>query len=415
MIIHYLSASRLKKYLQCTEAYYQAYENKVRSDAIHLRFGTMIHTVFERWFQEDKDILEIYEEEWRQSDVVDLQFYKDGIEMVENFTTYTDKNKILSLGFEQVFAINIKDNTVVDTSGVDFSDYGQMKEFLKKLEEDDNPYIYGFIDRIDYNPDTDTLYIVDYKTSRIALTRNEADVDEQLSMYALVASYLYPEYENVVLQLQYVRLGEFVSTTRTDEEKETFKNWLIHMYYQIKNDVSPKATLNKYCGWCDARQGCYAYQELINLDTRTEKVDGEEVAVSNEDAKKFLKEFPTVEELEFEHLGEQLEKVNAYLKILDGRKKEIEARFKGELKATDNAPIQTSKGEYTVRNNPRKAYDVSTVITAFPTQFDRLLSVKKSDVDKLAKNDPEIQEMLDATSETYYISPVLKRTKKKGD
>jgi hypothetical protein len=393
MIIHYLSASRLKKYLQCTESYHQIYENKVRSDAVHLRFGTMIHKVFERWFQEEKDIIEIYEEEWRKADVVDLQYYKDGIEIVQNFVTYTDKDKIVSLGFEYPFAINIEDDIVVDTSGIDFNDSEQVKEFLKVLEEDEKPYIFGFIDRIDYNPDNDTLYIVDYKTSRIALTKSEADVDEQLSMYDLVASYIFPEYENVVLQLQYVRLGEFVSTTRTPEEREIFKKWLIHMYYQIKNDVSPKQTINKYCGWCDARHGCTAYQELIH---------GEHV---DEDVKA----------LEFEQLDEELEKVNTYLKILDGRKKEIEARFKEELKATDNEPIKTSKSELYVRNNVRKTYDVSTVITAFPNQFEKLLSVKKQDVDKLAKDNPEIQQMLDETAETYFISPTLQRRKVKGD
>lgn len=391
MIIHYLSASRLKKYLQCSESYYQTYENKVRSDAVHLRFGVMIHKVFERWFQEDKDIHEIYEEEWRQADVVDLQYYKDGIEMIGNFTTYTDKREILSLGFEYAFAINIEDDIVIDTSSVDFNNLDEMKAFLKTLEEDDKPYIFGYIDRIDYNPDNDTLYIVDYKTSRIALTKSEADVDEQLSMYALVSKYIFPEYDNVILQLQYVRLGEFVSTTRTDEELEQFKNWLIHMYHQIKNDVSPKPTINKYCGWCDSRHGCTAYQELIH----GEPVDDD------------------VKELEFTELDTELEKVNAHIKILKGRKAEIEAKFKKELKSTDNAPIRVTGGELYVTNNPRKSYDVSTVITAFPSKFDRLLSVNKSEVDKLAKDEPEIQQMLEDTAETYFISPTLRRKKVK--
>jgi hypothetical protein len=101
------------------------------------------------------------------------------------------------------------------------------------------------------------------------------------------------------------------------------------------------------------------------------------------------------------------------LKILDGRKKEIEARFKEELKATDNTPIKTSKGEFTVRNNARKTYDVATVINAFPENFDKLLSVKKGDVDKLAKGDEEILRMLDETAETYFISPTLTRKKAK--
>jgi hypothetical protein len=391
LIIHYLSASRLKKYLQCTEAYYQAYENKVRSEAVHLRFGTMVHKVFERWFQEEKDILEIYEEEWRVHDVVDPEYYKDGIEIVQNFADSTDRDATMSLGFEYAFAINIVTDEVIDTTGVDFDDREQAKEFLSKLEEDDSPYIFGFIDRVDYDMDTDTLHIIDYKTSRIALTKSEADVDEQLSMYALVAKYLFPEYDNVLLELDYVRLGEKVRSFRTDEELVVFKDWLIHMYHQIKNDVSPKPTLNKYCGWCDSRQGCSAYQELIH---------GELEDFSAED---------------FENLDGELEDVNIKIKILTGRKKEIEGQFKEELKRTDNTPIDVGGSERYVANNARVNYDVSTVITAFPDKFDGLLSVKKKEVDTLAKGNPEILEMLAETAEKYYISPTLRKKKKKED
>lgn len=391
MIIHYLSASRLKTYLQCSEKYFQTYENHVRSDAVHLRFGTMIHKVFERWFQEDKDIREIFEEEWRQSDVVDLQYYKDGIEIVENFQEDNDKNSIMAIGFEVPFAINIEDDIAVNLDDVDFGNIDEVRALLKKLEEDDKPYIYGFIDRIDIMEDG-SLKIRDYKTSRVAITKAEADVDEQLSMYALVAKYLYPEFENVILELDYVRLQERVSSFRTDGELATFKDWLIHMYHQIKNDVSPLATINKYCGWCDARHGCVAYQELTNVE------DGES----------------EIEKLkEFEDLDTQLEKINAYIKVLYGRKGEIEEAFKSELKKTDNAPIKVNGGERYVTNNKRKSYDVSTVITAFPENFDRLLSVNKGDVDKLAKGNDEIQQMLDETAETYFIAPTLRRKKVK--
>src|SRR5690606_7169291 len=147
MIIHYLSASRLKTYMQCTEKYHQTYEKGVKSDAVHLRFGTMVHKVLERWFQEDKDILDIYEEEWRQHDVVDPQYYKEGIEIVKNFSDRTDKDSTVSIGFELPFAIDIENNIVVDLNGIDFDNPEEAKEFLKKLEEDDNPYIFGFIDR----------------------------------------------------------------------------------------------------------------------------------------------------------------------------------------------------------------------------------------------------------------------------
>jgi hypothetical protein len=402
MIIHYLSASRLKKYLQCTEAYHQAYENKVRGDAVHLRFGTMVHKVFERWFQEDKDILEIYEEEWRNHDVVDLQYYKDGIEMVKNFAEDTDKDNLTTLGYEFAFAINILDDVVVDTSGTDFNDYKQVKKFLKTLEEDDKPYIFGFIDRIDYNPNNDTLYIVDYKTSRMALTRDEASTDEQLSMYALVAQYLFPEQESVVLELNYVRLRDKVRTTRTPEELATFKDWLISMYHIIKNDVSPKATLNKYCGWCDAKAGCSAYQEAINTDVESE-----------EEKEKVQREFPLLEEMTPEEMDTQLEKVNAFIKFLAGRKDEIEKKFKEDLRNSDNSPINVGSHERYVTNNARINYDISTVISLFPEEFEKLLSVKKAEVDKLAKGNPDIQQLLEETGERYYISPTLRKKKSK--
>lgn len=388
MIIHYLSASRLKTYLQCSEKYYQAYEKKIRSDAVHLRFGTMIHSVFERWFQENKDILEIYEEEWKLHDVVDPQYYKEGIEMVKNFVEDTDKDEhIVTIGLEQAFAINIEDNIILDVSEY----YVNAKAFLKTLEEDDKPYIFGFIDRIDYHIVNDILKIVDYKTSRIALSQDEADEDVQLSMYALVARYLFPEYSSTIMELHYVRLRDKVQTTRTDEQLDEFRNWLINMYHIIKNDVSPKPTINRYCGWCDSRQGCVAYQEL--LKTTPKDLD--------------------VQALEFEQLDKELEDVNTFIKILDGRKKEIVTRFKKELKDSDNDPIHVGGAERYVTNNARINYDINTVIALFPDEYEKLLSVNKGDIDKLAKDNPEIMEALNSTATKYYISPTLRRKKSK--
>lgn len=388
MIIHYLSASRLKKYLQCSEAYHQAYENKVRGDAVHLRFGTMVHSVFERWFQEDKDILEIYEEEWKLHDVVDHEYYKDGLEMVSNFVEDTDRNDYnITMGLEQVFAINIQDNIVLDTKEY----YVNARNFLKKLEEDDKPYIFGFIDRIDYRTLENILDIVDYKTSRVALSQDEADEDIQLSMYALVARYLFPEYDTVRLQLHYVRLRSKVNTYRTEEQLDEFRNWLISMFYIIKNDVSPKPTINKYCGWCDSRHGCVAYQELLHNEPKDLDVQA----------------------LEFEQLDKELEEANTFIKILTGRKKEIETRFKQELKDSDNNPINVGGAERYVTNNSRVNYDINTVITLFPDSYERLLSVNKGDVDKLVKGNPELLEALNETSTKYFISPTLRKKKSK--
>lgn len=392
MIIHYMSASRLKTYLQCTQKYHEQYENKIRGDAEHLRFGTLMHKVFERYFQEDLDIKEIYDEEWQQGTVVSPALYKDGHEILDIFVTTNNRDEITPIGFEMPFAIDILNNVVIDTDSVDFNNPDEMRAFLKKLEEIEAPIIFGYIDRLDYVAENDSIRIVDYKTSRVPLSQDEANEDIQLSMYALVADYLFPEYSDVSLELHYVRFGSAVRTKRTAEELATFKQWLTNLYYTIKKDDAPLATLNKYCGWCDAKHGCVAYRELIE--------NGSDAGNNIED---------------FTQLDEELEKVNAHIKILNDRKKELTELFKEVLKETDNDPINAGGNERYLTNNARVSYDINTVLELFPDKLDDILEVKKGKVDELAKDDSYLRHRLDQTSQQYFISPTLRRRKKKGD
>lgn len=391
MIIHYMSASRIKKYLQCPEAYHQAYEQGVRGDAVHLTFGTLVHKVFERWFQEDIDISEIYEQEWNKAGIVSPEFFRDGYDIIEKFTRMNNKHLSTPLGFEFPFAIDIQDDIVVDTSGVNWEDGQEVKAFLKKLQEDDKPYIFGYIDRIDYNMEDDILRIIDYKTSRIPLTQSEADVDEQLSMYALVARYIFPEYARVRLELHYVRHGVIVESYRADSDLDVFKKWLISIFYKIKNDTTHEATLNRYCGWCDAKDNCRAYRELIENGADPE-------FDSN---------------LDFDQLDSELEKLAVHIKILDSRKKEIEAKFKEHLINTDNAPIQLGGAERFTTSSVRTAYSPSVVARLFPGDLDRLFTANKTEVDKLVKDNPELIDELENTSKKSFTAPILRKKAEK--
>jgi hypothetical protein len=348
-----------------------------------------MHTVFERYYQEDVDILELYEQEWRKADIVDPEFYRDGFDIINNFLNLSNKEQHVPMGYELPFAIDIQNNIIFDTDAVDWSNRDEVKAFLKTLEESDAPIIFGFIDRVEYDMDNDVLRIVDYKTSRMPLSQAEADEDVQLSMYSLVAWYLYPEHKRVIQELQYVRLGVPVRTSRTERELELFREWLISIFYKIKDDTVHKATLNKYCGWCDAKAGCAAYQELINGEAEEFQLD----SMSDND------------------LDTQLEKLAIQIKILDGRKKEIEGHFKTKLKASDNRGIQTNNGERFLTPNLRTTYDVESVVRLFPNEFSRLLSPNKTEIDKLARDNPEIARQLEATSNKHYIAPTLRKKK----
>lgn len=392
LLLHYISASRLKKYLQCPHSYHEAYENKVRGTADHLIFGTLMHTVFERWYEEDIMIEDLYEEEWIKSELANPAFYKDGWDIIDNFLKLNDKENHVALGLELPFAIDILNNKVYDTNKINFKNYEEVKVFLKEIEEADAPIIYGFIDRAEYDADNDFLRIVDYKTSRIALSQDEANEDVQLSMYALVASYVFPEFKRVMQELQYVRLGEAVRSYRTEQQLEVFKKWLISIFYKIRNDVEHHATLNKYCGWCDSKSNCHAYQELINGEAD---------------------QFFLLNGLDDSELDEQLEKVNAHYKILGDRKKEIEAHLKEKLKRSDNSPMQVNGGHRYLTNNTRTSYDPMTVLRLFPHEAHNLFTVKKDEVEKLARGNSDFMEQLASTAVKSFTSPTLRKKKNK--
>lgn len=393
MIISYMSASRIKTYLQCANKYHEQYENKVRGTATHLIFGTLIHKVFERYYQEDKEIKEIYQEEWDKAEITDFEYYKDGFLILENFKLLnSNEENMVSLGYEVPFAINLLTGESYDASKVDFeTDPEGSRAFLAMLEELDAPIIYGFIDRICYDIEKDTLRIRDYKSSRIAMSQSEADIDIQMSMYALVARYLFPEYENVRMELQYVREGTSVFTSRTKEELDVFRDWLISVFYKIRADKEHKATINSFCNWCEAKHVCKAYQDLIN---------GEAGIVN-------------IYDMSDQEMDEQLEKVSIQVKVLKGRKEELERLFKERLKNTDNTPIDTGSGERYVTNNQRISYSVDTVLAYLPDHAEEVLSVNKGAVDKLVKGSPELLDLLQRTGTKYYIEPTLRKKSNK--
>lgn len=390
MIIHYLSASRLKKYLQCSESYYQTYENGIRSDAEHLRFGTLMHRVFERWFQEtNKTMKDIFDDEWVRADIVSPEYHKDALDIMALFEATNDRDAI-NLGYEYPFAIDILNGEVFDTSSVDWSNSLAVRAFLKELEEKETPIIFGFIDRLEYDPINDELKIIDYKTSRVPLTQQEANSDEQMSMYALVAQYVFPEYKKVSLNLHYVRYGTIVTTTREPYDNERFKDWLVLMFYKIKDDNAPVATLNRYCGWCDARHGCQAYKDLME--------SGYDV---------------DVESLNFEEMDTELENIKVFIKLLDGRKKEIEGIMKDALKQSDNTPLKAGSAERFLTPNLRMDYDPATLLNVMGEDAWKYLSVNKGEVDKAIKGNDELIQALAETGRTYYIAPTLRRKAKK--
>jgi hypothetical protein len=82
------------------------------------------------------------------------------------------------------------------------------------------------------------------------------------------------------------------------------------------------------------------------------------------------------------------------------------------LKTSDNTPI--SAGEYSRYTTPnaRTKYSPNTIISLFPEDYEKFLTVNKTEVDKVAKDNEELQRILGETGTKHYTEPTLRRRKK---
>jgi DNA helicase-2/ATP-dependent DNA helicase PcrA len=120
----------------------------------------------------------------------------------------------------------------------------------------------GFIDRIDRHPDG-SIEVIDYKTGR-SKSQHDVDADEQLSAYALaLRSGAIPDPATGEplpapsrLTLYFAESDLALSTTRTDEQLDAFRDHLIAVALRIRSGDFAANPEYRRCGQCDYRGIC---------------------------------------------------------------------------------------------------------------------------------------------------------------
>jgi putative RecB family exonuclease len=371
-----LSASSIKTYLQCLLKYYYRYEDKKPrgGKTEPLAFGIAMHEALEYLHQRVADtgraptaamydeVLGVFMSSATENGLSDMKIYQEGKDMLLSRLDAVDPDEKV-VGLELRFELKTPKGT---------------------------PYL-GAIDKL-VELDKDTVAVIDYKTSRVALTQDEADTDIQMSMYDLAVSEMFPQYTTIICALDYLRLSEVV-THRTPEQRKLFVDFLDAVYANIRNTESEdvKPNLNEFCPWCDAKSYCPEYQRVLQDPDLLVPPVGE---LSNED---FVVFWGTL---------------GASKKIIDGHQRQLKAEAFERMKTSD--AIRGGEKELYRVQSSRVNYDPKTVYeVAGPEAYVRMSSVGKTVVDRFLRDNPEYDEKVKETASFSFMSPSFRLRKAK--
>ncbi len=249
MEIKALSATGIKDFLLCQLKVIFRYDRGVPSiKNDHAKVGIAVHNALEQFTRRmlskksfpdatDYDFaVGTFMNSATEEGLENMRFYAEGKTMVSEFIDRFDPSEEI-VDVEQRFKLTTPDGVPIT---------GAMDKVVKLND--------------------DTIAIIDYKTSRNALTSWELQDDIQLSMYDFAASLIWPEFKNRLLFLDYVRINKRVSSYRTEEERETFNEFLNSVWLQMQKLEEQEVTgrVNSLCGWCDYKTYCPAYAKLMD-------------------------------------------------------------------------------------------------------------------------------------------------------
>jgi len=363
-----LSATRMSMFLQCKWKYWCNYVLHLpKKSNASFKLGLAVHESLavagEIWQLKEKftsgDIKKIknmYNKVAAREGIEDTSIYSDGLSMVMSRVNNFANGKILTV--EDRFRVSTNEGVM----------------------------LIGAMDKVEALSDS-TILVTDYKTSKYFETAGELKSDIQLSIYDVVANLKYPEYERIVLSLDYLR-GDPVYTYRTEQERQEFSEYMLAVYKEMiklkKEDAAP--TLNDMCNWCDFTDNCTAYQEALS-------------------SKSFIKKKP--DEYNDEELVREYLDIKSKKRIIDNRERKLKEYILKKIQSNGENLVGQNKELY-VRQNSSTSYDPKSVYEAVGLrEFLKLVSINKKSTDLYMDKNPSIKSQIISNASKRYTSPFV--------
>jgi CRISPR/Cas system-associated exonuclease Cas4 (RecB family) len=239
-------------------------------DTIATHKGSAVHEALELYVKEDKDYVKHLKRYYEEHKVWEFDDRKPG----RGFPHPVEKNCAECKWLASGNVCSIANRSVEDFEGCpkpNFEDDLKILEHtiirpdsvLKRKilgaevafeKEYEGFKVRGYIDLVT-EIDKETLEVRDYKTGNYTKNTDAAFKDLQMRVYSMVAKEIFPDYNYVVMTLDYLRKGP-VSVIFSREDDEKTRLFLKEAYGKIETAVEPVRKKSFKCSWCIGYDEC---------------------------------------------------------------------------------------------------------------------------------------------------------------
>ncbi len=259
------SNSRIETFEQCPRKYKFRYVDNLRmeSEGVEAFVGKRVHETLEKLYRDLKltklnsleDLMRFYESEWEKNwhskvhvvrpEVTPGHYFELGRQcLADYYKRYHPFNQGKTIGLEERIEL--------------------------KVREGEKSYaIQGYIDRLSWDPQSETYEIHDYKTGNYLPSQEDVDQDRQLALYQLGIMQRWPDAKNIKLVWHYLAADRELVSTRSSTDLAMLEREVIELIQKIEAETKLgrwEVRVSRLCEWCEYRPVCPAYKHPVSLE-----------------------------------------------------------------------------------------------------------------------------------------------------
>jgi putative RecB family exonuclease len=258
------SHSRLETFNQCPRKYKFRYVDRLKSDTegVEAFMGKRVHEALEQLYKELKftklmtadETLTFYEREWEKHWHAHVQVVRPEL----NPGHYFELGRRCIADYYRRHAPFTQGRTL-----------GLEERIEITLSDGERTYaIQGYIDRLSWDPDTETYEIHDYKTGSNVPTQSNADQDRQLALYQIGLLQRWPDAKRVKLVWHYLAADKEITSLRTTEDLASLEAEIISVIHRVEAELALgvwEPRTSALCDWCEYKPMCPAWKHAESV------------------------------------------------------------------------------------------------------------------------------------------------------